>query len=390
MQRLKVFVDNDYYPYGMLLNNRHGSVDSDAYRYGFQGQERDDEVKGEGNSYNYKFRMHDPRLGRFLSKDPLAKDYPHNSVYVFSENRVIDGIELEGAEYYYTADGRYIGLIDGSTQVRVVNDQYTYEDLQWIISDAANPDYGGVELTAAILNNHSQDVGLNHNDFTYVANIIRHESSNNANENLFIAHTAHNRANALNTSMRGLLATTYSSVPNAQKTNLVDTNNNRNNQARAGVIGALTDAVDPTSGAQFWDGVDILAWGDDSSPFTVGGSNAHAKLRDNGIRIPEPIYTEFKNNSVDAYGSTINYSGYNLYNLGLPHTVFENNENWTFCSDNISFPFSRDNFEFPALIGPNQGNITYEATVTAGHSIFWTPVEPEEEPAATWNPPNNE
>lgn len=83
----------------MLLNNRHGSVDSDAYRYGFQGQERDDEVKGEGNSYNYKYRMHDVRLGRFFAVDPLAPKYPHNSPYAFSENRLIDGIELEGREF---------------------------------------------------------------------------------------------------------------------------------------------------------------------------------------------------------------------------------------------------------------------------------------------------
>ena len=82
----------------MLLPGRHGSVDS--YRYGFQGQEKDDEIKGEGNSINYKFRMHDPRLGRFFAVDPLADQYPWNSTYAFSENRVIDGIDLEGLEYY--------------------------------------------------------------------------------------------------------------------------------------------------------------------------------------------------------------------------------------------------------------------------------------------------
>ena len=48
---------------------------------------------------NYKFRMHDPRLGRFLSIDPLTASYPHNSPYAFSENRVIDGFELEGLEW---------------------------------------------------------------------------------------------------------------------------------------------------------------------------------------------------------------------------------------------------------------------------------------------------
>ena len=80
----------------MLMPNRHGSTDS--YRYGFQGQERDDEVKGEGNSLNYKFRMHDSRIGRFFAVDPLFKEYPWNSSYAFSENRLIDAIDLEGAE----------------------------------------------------------------------------------------------------------------------------------------------------------------------------------------------------------------------------------------------------------------------------------------------------
>jgi RHS repeat-associated protein len=68
------------------------------YGYGFQGQEKDDEWKGEGNSINYKYRVHDPRLGRFLSIDPLSSKYPWNSSYAFSENRVIDGVEFEGLE----------------------------------------------------------------------------------------------------------------------------------------------------------------------------------------------------------------------------------------------------------------------------------------------------
>jgi RHS repeat-associated protein len=80
----------------MLVPNRHGS--STAYRYGFQGQEKDDELKGEGNSLNYTFRMFDPRVGRFLSLDPLAKEYPHNSPFSFAENSVIAYVELEGAE----------------------------------------------------------------------------------------------------------------------------------------------------------------------------------------------------------------------------------------------------------------------------------------------------
>ena len=89
----------------MLLPNTNidpvdGSViaDNNDYRYGFQGQENDPEVKGEGNSVNYKYRMHDPRVGRFFAIDPLTAEYPWNSPYAFSENVVINAVELEGLE----------------------------------------------------------------------------------------------------------------------------------------------------------------------------------------------------------------------------------------------------------------------------------------------------
>jgi RHS repeat-associated protein len=124
----------------MLLNNRHGSVDSDSYRYGFQGQERDDEVKGEGNSYNYKYRMQDVRLGRFFAVDPLAPKYPHNSPYAFSENRVLDGVELEGLEYYYNPNGTFLGRVGNSDNIRIFNEffvvEYTNKQILSFISTA--------------------------------------------------------------------------------------------------------------------------------------------------------------------------------------------------------------------------------------------------------------
>lgn len=60
--------------------------------------ESDDELKGEGNSINYKYRMHDSRIGRFFAVDPLSEKYPHYTPYQFSGNRLIDAIELEGLE----------------------------------------------------------------------------------------------------------------------------------------------------------------------------------------------------------------------------------------------------------------------------------------------------
>ena len=92
----KLALCSDYYPFGSIMPGRNSN--SGDYRYGFQGQEGDSEIKGVGNSWNYKYRMHDPRLGRFFAVDPLAPDYPWNSPYAFSENRVISAVELEGLE----------------------------------------------------------------------------------------------------------------------------------------------------------------------------------------------------------------------------------------------------------------------------------------------------
>ena len=89
--------------FGMQQPGR--SFSSNSYRYGFQGQEKDDEIKGSGNSLEFLFRIYDPRLGKFLSTDPLEGEYPWNSAYAFAENRVIDGIDLEGKEWeYFNAD----------------------------------------------------------------------------------------------------------------------------------------------------------------------------------------------------------------------------------------------------------------------------------------------
>jgi RHS repeat-associated protein len=82
------------------LSGEYARTCAASYRFTFQGQEHDDELNGSaGTSYAFEYRMHDPRLGRFLSIDPLAAKYPHNSPYAFSENRVIDGVELEGLEH---------------------------------------------------------------------------------------------------------------------------------------------------------------------------------------------------------------------------------------------------------------------------------------------------
>ncbi len=87
----------DYYAFGSILPGR--SFQPTEYAYGFQNQEKDDEIADVAGAYvNYKYRVHNTRLGRFFAVDPLTSKYPYYTPYSFSGNRVIDAIELEGAE----------------------------------------------------------------------------------------------------------------------------------------------------------------------------------------------------------------------------------------------------------------------------------------------------
>jgi len=81
---------------------------STAYRYGFNGKENDNEVKGEGNQQDYGFRIYDPRLAKFLSVDPLTREYPWYSPYHFAGNTPIQAIDVDGLEPVYVSGVQYV------------------------------------------------------------------------------------------------------------------------------------------------------------------------------------------------------------------------------------------------------------------------------------------
>ena len=82
-----------------MVGRTFDAAGATAYRYGFNGKENDNEIKGEGNQQDYGMRIYDPRLGKFLSVDPLSPDYPMLSPYQFGSNRPIDGIDYDGLEW---------------------------------------------------------------------------------------------------------------------------------------------------------------------------------------------------------------------------------------------------------------------------------------------------
>jgi len=86
----------DYYPFGSVMPGR--SIGK--YRYTFNGKETDDESK----TQDYGFRIYNSSLGKFLSVDPLTKDYPWYTPYQFAGNKPIWAIDLDGLEEAYATN----------------------------------------------------------------------------------------------------------------------------------------------------------------------------------------------------------------------------------------------------------------------------------------------
>jgi RHS repeat-associated protein len=164
----------DFLPFGAQMTGRTGT--STAYRYGFQGQEKDEAGEfGTMAHYSYSFRIYSQVLGKFLSVDPLTSSYPHNSPYAFSENRVINSIELEGLEAVDLVSGKQIKMgtqtelkvlkssdyslwkdmlqWEKSSKFRSIFDQadkgriLDQQEMDWAYSDEMNTDYYAVEIT---------------------------------------------------------------------------------------------------------------------------------------------------------------------------------------------------------------------------------------------------
>lgn len=84
---------------GSLLPGRNYS--SSSYNYGFNGKPKDDEIYGStGTSYDFGARLYDPRVGRWLSLDPLAIRFPYESNYLFAGGNPIYYVD-EGGKYKY-------------------------------------------------------------------------------------------------------------------------------------------------------------------------------------------------------------------------------------------------------------------------------------------------
>ena len=311
---------NNYYPFGMLQPERSWSTEK--YRYGFNGKEMDNEVRenpttgtsGTGNHYDYGFRGYDPRSTRFLSVDPLTPDYPAWTPYAFAMNRVIDGVDLDGLEYFYAADGRFLGRTGTSTTVHVVmNSDVTNE-----IAIQGIKDYNAGKIADDVwqqkINQDTRNLEINHRNFIKRAATVYGESSVGygvkSREELFAIASVHERNDIA-----------YGANSNQAKLFKRKTDQERNltfmQTSVAAVLNAKTGGFDYSDGADQWDGAE-QAQPDGDKP-----SNGRFLFKVNvmGWTVSDEHYNSWRAALSERFGNsffrapqrkeaTVNYKGY--------------------------------------------------------------------------------
>jgi RHS repeat-associated protein len=101
-----ILEETHYYPFGLTMSGISSKAAGKMQNKEktFQGQRFDDDLGL--NWVQFKWRNHDPQIGRFIEIDPLSNKYVYNSTYAFSENKVTGHVELEGLEAVVTPDKR--------------------------------------------------------------------------------------------------------------------------------------------------------------------------------------------------------------------------------------------------------------------------------------------
>ena len=155
----------NYYPFGQLQPNRYNPGNptlAGGYRYGYNGKEKDNNGELGLTTYDYGFRIYNPGLGKFLSVDPLTKSYPMLTPYQFASNSPVSGIDLDGLEYFYAANGTLLGKIGTSTQVRLADNTVTEDQIKQVNNNTYSLDE---------LNAHTTDVGLDYHELNLRATL---------------------------------------------------------------------------------------------------------------------------------------------------------------------------------------------------------------------------
>lgn len=182
------------YPVSRLQNtgkNDEKSPFFPPYLFGFNGKENDNEVKGEGNQLDYGFRIYDPRIGKFLSIDPLTKEYPWYTPYQFAGNNPIWAKDLDGLE----EDIQVGKLSPPKPMLNLANDnRIRYDLLKSVVDQYVEQVYAGQkgvdaekQLAKKVLTTRSFVVKDNNGDYVVVINLVLRNNIESINPVLELA-----------------------------------------------------------------------------------------------------------------------------------------------------------------------------------------------------------
>lgn len=135
--------------------------------YSFNGMENDDEVKGEGNSYTTYFRQNDPRLGRWLSPDPVFQ--PQQSPYCSMNNNPIAYCDILGDIIDYGVKGKAKRELKKNINSAIKNDD-KFKELYnfWEGDENLHTLYPGALTNNTDGKNKENNKGAQQNDVPYV------------------------------------------------------------------------------------------------------------------------------------------------------------------------------------------------------------------------------
>jgi len=357
-------------------NTLQTSCRQNLYRYA--GKEKDSES---GLIY-FGARYYAPWLCRFVSVDPMKEKRSWLTPYNYVQNNPINLTDPDGAldtgggdepkggnqqsgsgqkqnettkktevhkNAYYKSDGTFLGYGTGT-------------DNEVYIADSVTKNEDG---TLSFENAVKVD-NITHTEFATSANIIKHESSGNKEESLWIAHAANNASGlkdvgGKHTSMYSqLMDSNYSTTPSSARTPLkTSDNSSAANNARAAVLDVMSGGADPTGGAVLWDGTDFLAWGTD-----------HNKFKEYGlITIDSEHLSTFIDAQKAVYGDSVKY-GDNKYTL--PHKVFTTSALYGDRTGGLMRGGSRGGVWDAGFMKGGKGKYyNLQSTGTKGTSIFW-------------------
>ncbi|OYU93138.1 MAG: hypothetical protein CFE21_21705 [Bacteroidetes bacterium B1(2017)] len=173
------------------------------YRFSFNGKEKDNETYGDGNVYDYGFRVYNPRLGKFLSVDPLTSSYPWYTPYQFAGNKPIVAIDLDGLEEYFVHEITFKNSYGHTVLFRVdyvkVMPSSTVDPRPGFVAKMADIDVKrNPNQLKGVMNNYNRGMAqkasddgriLNYNGVR-ISNMHRNEPMNNSPASLFMLQSA--------------------------------------------------------------------------------------------------------------------------------------------------------------------------------------------------------